>query len=429
MTRSITGLLLAFSIPVIAHAQQPDFTTFSNAFVKGYQSLNLPSLQLSYVTNLEHIQSPDGIREQLAFFKEMDSRLKLFRPNQLDSIQRDDYLLARYETELNLERLSLEQQWTKPATGIPATGLYTLPNSKAWYAYFLKKWVAATVTPDEIYQFGLQEVEKVKQKIAAIQIASGMDEASFYKHLNDPSFFIQGADNTQHAFENTRQIILNNLPKLFYPTAIPPIAIRKGADEALAQTPGYYSGNTFYFNFFDKPYNNRQVDWLFIHEGIPGHHYQASLAAQANRSPMQQLFYYLGFSEGWAAYTESLGKELGVYKTLYDELGKWEWDLVRSVRVPLDVGLNYYGWTDEQAMTFWKEHIRNQDDIALREITRMKRWPAQVVTYKYGAAQIEKWKTTLQHHHQFDIKRFHQQLLEKGSLPLFMVAKHVLGEG
>lgn len=383
-------MLLAILITSVSNAQQPDFTTFSNTFVKGYRSLNLPSLQLSYVSNLEHIQSPDGVREQMIFFTEIKSQLKLFQPGQLDTGQRDDYLLMQYKTELNLERLALEQQWTKPATGIPTTGLYTLANGKAWYAYFLKQWVAAPVTPDEIYQFGLQEVEKVKQKIAAIQKASGLDEASFYKHLDDPSFFIKGADNAQRAFENTREIILNNLPKLFYSKAIPPIAIRKGADEALVQTPGYYTGNTFYFNFFDKPYDNRQVDWLFIHEGVPGHHYQASLAAQANRTAVQQLFYYLGFSEGWAAYTESLGKELGVYKTLYDELGRWEWNLVRSVRVPLDIGLNYYGWADEQAMAFWHQHIRNQNDIALREIARMKRWPAQVVTYKYGAAQIEK---------------------------------------
>jgi uncharacterized protein (DUF885 family) len=142
---------------------------------------------------------------------------------------------------------------------------------------------------------------------------------------------------------------------------------------------------------------------------------------------VQQLFYYMGLAEGWGAYTEELGKQLGIYKTPYDELGKWEWDIVRSVRVPLDVGLNYYGWTDEQALAFWKKNIRNQDDIALREIARMRRWPAQVVTYKYGALQILHWRDELQKKQgdKFNIRDFHARVLDHGSLPLFMVKENV----
>jgi uncharacterized protein (DUF885 family) len=178
---------------------------------------------------------------------------------------------------------------------------------------------------------------------------------------------------------------------------------------------------------FDKPYNRRQVDWLFIHEAVPGHHYQSSIAAATKLSPVQELFFYYGFVEGWGAYAEYLGKELGAYQTPYDELGKWEWDLVRSVRVPLDVGLNYYGLTDEQALDFWKKNIRGQDDIAMREIARMRRWPAQVVTYKYGAAQIMNWKAGLQKKEgsHFDIKAFHDRVLNHGSLPLFMAKENV----
>ena len=142
---------------------------------------------------------------------------------------------------------------------------------------------------------------------------------------------------------------------------------------------------------------------------------------------MQQLFFYLGFAEGWGAYAEELGKDLGAYKTPYDELGKWEWDIVRSVRVPLDVGLNYYGWTDQQALDFWKKSIRGQDDIAMREIARIRRWPAQVVTYKYGALQILHWKQELRQKQgdQFNIKDFHDRVLDHGSLPLFMVKENV----
>jgi len=154
-----------------------------------------------------------------------------------------------------------------------------------------------------------------------------------------------------------------------------------------------------------------------------------TLNKRHNNSEVQKQFYYLGLSEGWAAYTEELGKQLGVYKTPYDELGKWEWDIVRSVRVPMEVGINYYGWTDEQALAFWKKNITGQDDIAMREIARVKRWPAQSITYKYGALQIMQWKATLQKREgkRFDIKQFHDKILQHGSLPIFMVKKNVLG--
>jgi uncharacterized protein (DUF885 family) len=112
---------------------------------------------------------------------------------------------------------------------------------------------------------------------------------------------------------------------------------------------------------------------------------------------------------------------------VYDELGRWEWDIVRSVRVPMDVGLNYYGWTDQQALLFWKKNIRGQDNIAMREIARLRRWPAQCITYKYGASQILGWKNTLQKKKgkAFDIRKFHDSILNNGSLPLFMVRENV----
>lgn len=97
---------------------------------------------------------------------------------------------------------------------------------------------------------------------------------------------------------------------------------------------------------------------------------------------------------------------------------------------PLDIGLNYYGWSNEKALAFWKQHISNDDDIAMREINRMRRWPAQVITYKYGAAQIIKWKQLVQAKQgdHFDIKAFHDKILQHGPLPLFLVEKNVFRE-
>jgi uncharacterized protein (DUF885 family) len=429
-------LFLVFTFQTQLNAQstehsssiQKKFTEFSEHFVKGYKALNMPEMELSYVTGLQHIKSADSIKRQLDFFTSVKAQLPGYKTKELTPSQQQDRELIAYETGLNLQRLALEQEWIKnPPAKISTDGIYTVPNGKAWYAYLLKRWVNDDVNPDQIYQFGLTEVERVKGHIEAIRKQTGLSEDDFYDHLNDPSFFITDSNEVQHSFEHTKHVVYSNLSKLFNVIKIPDLAIKRGAQKALAQTPGYYDSNTFYYNLFDKPYNKRDFGWLFIHEAVPGHHYQLSIITQTKVSAVQQLFFYLGFAEGWAAYTEEMGKELGAYPTPYDELGKWQWDIVRSVRVPLDVALNYYGWTDQQALDFWKKNIRGQDAIAMREIARMRRWPAQVVTYKYGALQILHWKEALQKKQgkDFDIKNFHDCILNHGSLPLFMVKENV----
>jgi len=415
-------------VALSASAQQKSFVAFTTDFVSGYKALNLPQLELSYVANLQHIGSPEQIQKQLDFFTGIKTQLPAYQMAQLTKQQKIDYQLIDYETGLNLRRLALEQKWAQHNIKvIPDSGIINVPDGKEWYAYLLNRWVNDRVNPDEIFKFGLAEVKRVQGHIEIIRKQTGLSEDAFYQHLNEPAFFVSDQTTIQHAFEHNKEVIYANLNKLFSITDIAPLKIEKGTNVVLVQTPGYYNNNTFYYNLFDKPYNKRQFDWLFIHEAVPGHHYQNAIVAQTKVSPVQDLFFYIGFAEGWGAYAEELGKQLGLYKTPYDELGKWEWDIVRSVRVPLDVGINYYAWTDAQALAFWKKNIRGQDDIAMREIQRVKRWPAQVVTYKYGALQILHWKQELQKKQgkNFNIKDFHDRVLNHGSLPLFMVKENV----
>ncbi|MES2278526.1 MAG: DUF885 domain-containing protein [Bacteroidota bacterium] len=415
-------------VPLSAFTQQTDFNQFADKFVTGYKALHIPDLEMSYVSGLKNIQPLSGIEKQIRFFESVKSRIKVYDTTHLNLSQKQDYELISFETGQNMERLALEKQWmgNKPSA-ISEAGIYNVPNGKAWYAYLLKKWLGANVTPDEIYQFGLTEVKRVQQHIEDVRKRTGLSEEAFYKHLNDPNFFISDPKAVQDSFEHVKAVIYTGMSRIFNDHNIPPLKIEKGSREALAQTPGYYDGNVFYYNLFDKPYNKRQFDWLFIHEGVPGHHYQTSIDAAVKKSKVQQLFHYIGFAEGWGAYAEELGRELGVYQTPYADLGKWEWDIVRSVRVPMDIGLNYYGWNDEQALAFWKKNIKNQDDIALREIARVKRWPAQCITYKYGAGQImqmwAEWRKSIGH--RFAIRKFHDRVLDHGSLPFFMVRENV----
>jgi len=419
-------IILICLLPAKSFAQAA-FDIFIDYFVTGYKALNIPELNLSYVVNFQNIQPTDGVKKQIAFFKSIQYKLTKFDVQKLKPADAQDYRQIAFECRQNLERLKLELEWAnhKPDT-ISTAGISTVANGKAWYRYMLKKWLSVDQTPDQIYKSGLIEVQKVEQHITDIQKSSGLNDVNFYNHLNDQVFFIKNPQAVQDSFEHANEIITRNLDRVFYPHKIPDLKITKVANKSIP-APGYYDNNIFYYNLFDQFYNARQIDWLFIHEGVPGHHYQISIGKNIAHSKVQQLFFYMCLAEGWAAYTEDLGVQLGLYRTPYAELGKWEWDIVRSVRVPMDIGLNYYGWSDEQALAFWKAHIHNQDSIALREIARIKRWPAQCITYKYGASEIKRWKQNKEKKEgtKFNIKDFHKRILSSGSLPLFLVEARV----
>jgi uncharacterized protein (DUF885 family) len=413
----------------ICFGQQVDFTKFADKFVTGYRSLHIPDLELSYASGFNDIKSGDSVKIQTEFFRAAKTGLSVYKLNALTAKQQQDFLQIGYETDLNLQRLALEKQWlaNKPDS-ISNKGIYTIRNGRQWYIYLLKRWLTADVTPNQVYQFGLAELKDVKAHIEEIRRQTGLSEDAFYDHLNDPIFFTSDPTVVQHLFEDAKDTIYHNLGRIFNQHAIPSLTIKQGEAARLAQTPGYYDSNTFYYNLSDKPYNLRQVDWLFLHEAVPGHHYQTSVDTAEKHSRVEQQFFYLCYAEGWACYTEGLGKQIGLYKTSYSELGKWEWDIVRAVRIPMDIGLNYYGWTDDQALAFWKANIRGQNDIAMREIARVKRWPVQAITYNYGAEQIKAMKDELMKRQgaKFDIKDFHDQVLKVGVLPWFLVRRNVL---
>lgn len=403
-------------------AQSINFDILRADFVKEYRALQLPNLQINYTQNLGAIRQPNAIRKQEVFFNSFQEQLKNVPVNTLNQYQQLDYDIMVYEIALNLERIALEKQWDYNTKLDDSKSVFTIKNGKQWYAYLLKRWVNANVTPDEIYNFGLQEIEKIKAEMKDIQHKSGLSEEAFIAYLNAPSFFFNTVTDIQSNFETVKREVAKQSINLFpYIDKIPDVEIAQGTNQTLSQVPAYYSNNTFFYNYFDKPFNKRQLDWIYIHEGIPGHHYQMNLNSVVTRTEIQELFWYSGFVEGWGAYVEYLGKELGVYKTIYDEYGKWEWDLIRCVRVALDVALNYYGWTDEEALRFWKSHIKNQDDIGVREIKRMKRWPAQVVTYKYGANLFLELLQKERSKDNFTFKSFHEKLLRYGDVPLSIV--------
>ncbi|MFT6319212.1 MAG: hypothetical protein ACJAT4_000129 [Granulosicoccus sp.] len=396
-------------------------------FKEEFEKLKLPKNQLSYVANLQAIQRKDSVLQQEMFFQKITKDLQKINPKNLSKKDRLDFDLMEYESKMNLLRIAEERKWIdSKVENIPATGLFSLPNGKGLYTYFLKRWIGLEVTPDEMYEFGLSEIERVRSSMKTVQVRSKMDSLTFRKHINDPSFFYEDVEEVQKEFEKIKKIVAKKLPENF-PSLdlISDVKIARGTNKALAQVPAFYRNETFFYNFFDKPFNKRQISWIYIHEAMPGHHYQLSLENALDRSDIQKMFQYSGYREGWAAYIEEIGYEIGAYRNIYDELGKWEWDIIRSVRVAMDVGLNFYGWSDEKALEFWQQNIQEQDEIGLREIARMKRWPCQVITYKYGADKILKWKAKFEKEKDFNLKEFHQMILENGSLPFSILERMI----
>ncbi len=390
----------------------------------GYDTLAIPRLELSYQNNLKNMALPDTLNRQASFFQAYQKDLAKIDPAYLPDDLLRDYELLVFEISLHLERIQLQRnhQTNHQDRPISEKGIYFIPNGKAWYRYYLKRWLMADVTPEKMIDFGIKEIQSVQRDVQKLQRDLGFrnDTLAFYDHLNEPLFKEKSKRKIQRLFEARQEIVQKNLAACFENTDIGLPNIERGDNPELSQVPAYYrsSTETFYYNIFDQPFNKRLTDLLYLHEAIPGHHYQIQIE-KLYKDSIPAFYQYLPqsvYQEGWAAYVEELGEEMGLYRTLYDLMGKHEWNLVRSVRVVLDIGLNYQGWSDEKALTFWKKNINNQEDIAMREINRMRRWPVQVITYKYGAARILEKRREAKLKGGFSLKNFHQEILSRGAV-------------
>ena len=424
--RGFYSLLILTLLSLQAHASKSPEQIIKSSLDQ-IALLQLPQLNLSYKENLNAIGPYESLQEQEKTFKSIQTELQRLQEDQLTQSLRLDKHLIQYQVSLNLERLSLEKQWHSiDQPQISEHGLAQTSMGKHWYSYFLKRWVDITATPEKMMTFGQQEVKRVSAKLLNAQHAVENPTSEAPLSLNDKRFFLNTKQEVHNAFEQEKTFINKQAAQCFpLIDKIPDIKINAGTNQRLAQTPGYYRNNQFSYNYFDKPFNVRQVAWLYLHEAIPGHHYQISLEAELNKSPVQAYFIYPAYREGWAAYVEDLGTECGFYDEPLDELGKWEWDIVRSVRIVLDVGLNYYDWSDQKAFAYWQKYIKNRDDIAHREIARMKRWPAQVITYKYGANALLELKDKLGIDTSAKLKKHHENLLLIGPLPFSLLTKIV----
>ena len=406
-------------------SSQPDSKSFLQTleqFKSEYEELNIQAIALSYISNIQNVPSAKALNEQKEFFETYRSNLKTFSLEELSGKEQLYHQILTYEIGLNLERIALETQWRNKKEHLKGTRLFDEKLGKQWYAYFLKKWIDKDLTPDTAFEFGEKEIEKVKQAMKDLIEDSGMSQVEFQQKWKENPYSISNKIEVLEQYKTLNAEVLKNAKRYFPDLGIvPPLNITQGSNPSMAIAPAYYSNNTFYYNFFDEEYDGRDMGWIYIHEAVPGHHYENYMATQSS-NPLD-IFYYSSYAEGWAAYIEQYGSMLGAYKTPYDTYAWLQWDLIRSVRVALDVGLNYYGWSDKKALSFWRQHIPDKDEIAHREIARMKQWPVQVITYKYGSQVFEELSSEIKNTE--DLKTFHQWVLENGNIPLSVLKQYI----
>ena len=402
---------------------------FSN-YEKERVQLSIPRNVFSYQQNFASIASIDNLLLFKKFYEKYDSIFKKIDRSNLSLDDKINLDHIQYIISFQLKRFSLEMNFKQQNETIPKLGLYMLKDHENWYRYYAKLYTSVDTDPDEMFKYGEAEVKKAKEEINRIQKQMGYEyrDKDFYTYLKSEKFYLTKTNKIEKKYREKESVIRKKLHKLFENTEVPEFIITASDYTSSTMSPGEYvrNKNSFVYNFSDGKQNVRLMSFLIIHEGIPGHHYQFSLLAKnrINKPAFTENVSYTGNSEGWACYTESLGKELGQYRSPEEELSKWEWDLVRSLRLMLDVGIHYYGWSTDKAFAFWNENIKGQDDIAYREITRVIYWPGQSLSYKIGARKIEEFKNRL-HVTDSTIKKFHSVFLSFAAEPLEVIEKNI----
>lgn len=416
-------------------AAGPPFATMLHQFHSGYGQLGIPEFAYDYHDYFASIPSPEKLKKQEAFFTGQQQKLGAYQREALSAADKITYDHLQYEISFNLLRVSLETAWVNDGRHVPDGGLHGLKNYQEWYAFFIRRYTTLEVTPEQVFSLGLQEVIRVKEEIRKIQRQLGYsDSAAFYRHLQSDEFYITDKKEIIKGFEHIDSVVRLHLTAFAGKVSVPPVYPMEWSDAGANTPPGMYSNHAnnpygkdvFLFNFYNKRYNRRSMEWLYMHEAIPGHHLQYSFRASHKADPLEELFLYPGNFEGWGCYIEYFGKDMGLYSDPYSYLGKWEWDLVRSARLVMDAGIHYYGWSHGQALAYWKSVIPGQDEIAEREVSRVTNWAAQTLSYKVGADCIFKMRDQWLRKHPGEAPAgFNKRYLDMGVIPLAVIQKNL----
>ena len=321
-----------------------------------------------------------------------------------------------------------------------STGINAIPQGDKMYSYLVKFWTTTDKVPEEIYQTGLAEVKRIKAEMEKVKKETGFkgDLNAFFEFMKTDKKFMpyQTPEDVLKDFRSIQSRIDPNLKKMFGRTPKTKFEIRQTeAFRAASASAEYNQGSPdgsrpgiFYVPILDaKTFNTTSgMESLFLHEAIPGHHYQISLQQENNDLPQFRRFSWYGaYGEGWALYTESLGKELGLYKDPYQYMGALGDEMHRAIRLVVDVAMHTKGMTREQAITYMMDNEAISEQGATAEIERYMAIPGQALSYKIGALKIRELRSKYakQLGNKFNLSDFHDELLKDGSMPLEIIEK------
>lgn len=322
-----------------------------------------------------------------------------------------------------------------------STGIKDTPNGDAFYKHMIELFTTTTMTADEIHKLGLSEVARIRSEMEKIKTQVGFDGTlkAFFDHVRNSKELMPFTD-PQQVIDNFNAIHLRMQPqieKLF--DLKPKTAFEVRRTEAFREksasaqyNPGSIDGTRpgiFYTPIPDvTAYNTHQDETLFLHEAIPGHHYQISLTQESTILPeFRKTLWYSGYGEGWALYSESLGKELGLYTDPYQYFGTLAAEMHRAIRLVVDTGMHSKGWTRERAIQYSLDNESESEASIISEIERYMAMPGQALSYKIGQLKIRELreKAKKEMGDNFNIRKFHNQVLETGCIPLALLENKI----
>jgi len=317
--------------------------------------------------------------------------------------------------------------------GRTEVGVWSLPNGDAIYAYDVRHYTTTNKTPEEIHEIGLQQVAEIEKQELAIANRLGFNDLKSFRASvkANPQLHAQSREQILDLYRKYIDQMKPELPKLFgrLPKAdvvVMPVEPFREKDASGAEyktgtadgsRPGHVEVNT------SDPQKRMliTIESTAYHEGVPGHHLQLSIAQEVkDLPPFRQHGWYGAYGEGWALYSERLGKEIGFYQDPYNDFGRLEDEMLRAIRLVVDTGLHYKHWTREQVVQYFHDHSAMDEPTVQAETNRYIAWPSQALSYKMGQLKILELRARAQQQlgGQFDIREFHDQVIDSGALPL-----------
>ena len=317
----------------------------------------------------------------------------------------------------------------------------SLPNGAGAYAFHVGWQTTTELTPKQIHEIGLSEVKRIRAEMDNVIASTGF-KGSFHDFTEflrtDARFYYDKPDDLVNGYRIIAKRIdpelaheFGKLPRLTY--GVCPIPDFKAPSQTTAYyqpgspsvgRPGCYFVNTY--NLHARP--KWEMEALSLHESVPGHHLQIALAQeQENVSEFRKHVGYSAFVEGWALYCESLGEELGLYKDPYSKFGQLTYEMWRAVRLVVDTGMHSMGWSRDQSIQFFKDNTGKTDQDITVEVDRYIVWPGQALAYKLGQLKIRELRTEAEKRlaAKFDIRKFHDEILKQGAVPLTVLEPRV----